>query len=374
LDFDFSDEQEQLRDSVRRFLAERAPITPYVRAAYDDPVGTTDDVWESFCELGVAGLLVPVELDGPGAGLVDAAVVLEELGRALAPFPYAASALGTVSLVVDLAPAELQAEFLPGLTAGRVLASVAIDVAGAHRAPRAPTSRARSTEAGWVVTATKLRIAEGARAHVFLVPAQTDAGPCVFAVDARGPGVSVEPTPTVDATSRTATVRLDEAPGRRLDPDPDATSWAVDRTVDLLTIAACVDGVGAATRALELALEYAHERHQFGRPIGSFQAIQHLCADMLCSVELARAGAYYACWAFDGADDAERHCATVMAKAYASEVLPEVGEAAIQVFGGIGFTWEHDIHLFYKRLLTLERTLGGSDDHLDELARLTLGQ
>ena len=138
--------------------------------------------------------------------------------------------------------------------------------------------------------------------------------------------------------------------------------------------AAVVDGVGAAARVLEIAVDYAKERQQFGVPIGSFQAVQHLCADMLRAVELARAAAYYACWAFDGADASERHRATTMALAFAADELYGVGASAIQVHAGIGFTWEHDAHLFYKRLLTLQHTGGGAIDQLEELASIALGE
>jgi alkylation response protein AidB-like acyl-CoA dehydrogenase len=133
-----------------------------------------------------------------------------------------------------------------------------------------------------------------------------------------------------------------------------------------------VDGVGAASRALELAVEYAKDRRQFDVPIGTFQAVQHLCADMLRAVELARASAYYACWACDAADGAERHRAATMAQAFAADAFYEVGATAIQVFGGIGFTWEHDIHLFYKRLLSVQQYAGGSIDQLEELATIVL--
>jgi alkylation response protein AidB-like acyl-CoA dehydrogenase len=147
----------------------------------------------------------------------------------------------------------------------------------------------------------------------------------------------------------------------------------VAETVDRLVVAGVVDGVGAASRALEMAVDYAKERRQFDRPIGSFQAVQHLCADMLRSVELARAGAYYACWAADAADAAERHRAATMAQAFAADELYGVGASLIQVHGGIGFTWEHDAHLYYKRLLTLKELAGGSPGQLEELASLILG-
>ncbi len=144
------------------------------------------------------------------------------------------------------------------------------------------------------------------------------------------------------------------------------------RTLDRLAVACVVDGVGAAQQAMELAVEYAKERVQFDRPIGSFQAVQHLCADMLRALELGRAAGYYACWAADDAEPEEAHRAATMAKAFASDAYAQLGGTAIQVFGGIGFTWEHDIHLYYKRLLSLSVSLGNSSEHLAELARIAI--
>jgi alkylation response protein AidB-like acyl-CoA dehydrogenase len=167
-------------------------------------------------------------------------------------------------------------------------------------------------------------------------------------------------------------VVFDDAAARRLgEPGIDASA-ALSRVVDRVLSAMVVDGLGAAEMALDMAVAYAKERVQFDRPIGSFQAVQHLCADMLQSLELGRAGAYYALWAADAGDPAECHRAATMAKAFAGDAFARIGASAIQVFGGIGFTWEHDIHLFYKRLLTLQQTLGTSSEHLEELASLIL--
>jgi alkylation response protein AidB-like acyl-CoA dehydrogenase len=189
-------------------------------------------------------------------------------------------------------------------------------------------------------------------------------------IDRGAAGLDVVATPTVDGTRKFASVALADTPARRLGTG-DATD-AVAETVDRLVVAAVVDGVGAASRALEMAVEYAKERRQFDRPVGSFQAVQHLCADMLRAVELARAGAYYACWAADAADAAERHRAATIAPAFAADELYGVGASLIQVHGGIGFTWEHDAHLYYKRLLTLKELAGGTPRQLEELASLIL--
>jgi alkylation response protein AidB-like acyl-CoA dehydrogenase len=364
LDFEFSEDQELLRATVQRFLAERAPIS-YVRSMLDDDRGTTDDVWSALTALGVVGLLVPETYGGAGMGMVDVAVVLEELGRAVHPGPFASSAVGAVSLVVLAGSEDDHADFLPALASGKTIGTVALSAAGRVRA-------ASSEGSDWTLAGEARHVPDAGGADTIVVTAtETDGGELgAFVVTSDAPGCSIEPTPTVDGTCKFATVTLADTRARRLGAG-DATS-AVAETVDRLGIAAVVDGVGAAERALEMAVEYAKERRQFDRPVGSFQAVQHLCADMLRAVELARAGAYYACWAADAADPAERHRAATMAQAFAADELYTVGASLIQVHGGIGFTWEHDAHLFYKRLLTLKERAGGSSGQLEELASLIL--
>jgi alkylation response protein AidB-like acyl-CoA dehydrogenase len=367
VDFEFSSEQEQLRDSVRRFLVDHAPME-YVRAQYGDERGYTDEVWRGLTDLGVVGLLAPEAHGGSGRGMVDMAVVLEELGRAVHPGPFVATAVGTVSLV-DALDGWSSHPLLPGVARGAHIGTVAMLEPGRRAEWRAPAATAAATPDGWRVTGTKAHVPAAAAAEVLLVTATAPGGELgVFAVAAGD--VEVVAVPTVDGTRPEATVTLAAAPGVRIGSG-DATA-AVGATVDRLAIAAVVDGVGAARQALDLCVVYARERRQFGAPIGSFQAVQHLCADMLRAVELARAAGYYACWAADAADPAERHRAATMALAFAADELAAVGAATIQVHGGVGFTWEHDAHLFYKRLLTLQRTGGGSVDQLAELASIVL--
>jgi alkylation response protein AidB-like acyl-CoA dehydrogenase len=366
LDFEFSSEQEQLRDSVRRFLADQAPIA-YVRAMYGDERGFTDPVWRGLVDLGVVGLLAPEDRGGAGRGMVDAAVVVEELGRAVHPGPFASSAIGAVSLVETLGAWDAH-PWLGGLATGDRIGTVACFEPGRRARVDAPATSATSAGSGWRVSGTKVHVPDAGAADVLLVVAAVGDELAVFAVERSA--ADVTPTPTVDGSSREATVRLADAPAQRLGSG-DATD-ALGATLDRLHAAAVVDGVGAAARALELSVDYARERHQFGAPIGSFQAVQHLCADMLRAVELARAAGYYACWAADAADPAERHRAATLALAFAADELAAVGAATIQVHGGIGFTWEHDAHLFYKRLLTLQRCGGGSVDQLGELASILL--
>jgi acyl-CoA dehydrogenase len=372
VDFEFSAEQEQLRTSVAGFLDARAPIS-WVRARLDDARGTTDDVERGLADLGVTSLLVPEADGGPGGtGMVDAAVALEELGRALYPGPYASSAIGAASVVTLAGDATDRAAYLPDLATGDSVATVALLEPGRRAAWHAPTTRATAEGDGWRLEGTKVHVADLAAARtVFVTATDSDGTLGVYAVASDASNVSIAPTPTIDGTRKTGALTLDGAPGHRLGGTVDATD-AVAATVDRLAAATVVEGVGTAQRALEISIEYAKERRQFDAPIGSFQAVQHLCADMLRAVELARAAGYYACWAVDAAPAAERHRAATMALAFAGDELYRVGASAIQVHAGIGFTWEHDIHLFYKRLLTLQDAGGGSVDQLEELAAIAL--
>ena len=357
MDFEFSEDQELLRDSVRRFLTEQAPIT-YVREMLDDERGTTDAVWSGLGELGATGLLVPETYGGAGGGMVDAAVVLEELGRAVHPGPFASSAVGAVSLVHLAGADDDRTALLPGLASGETVGTVAL-------------GRAVEADGDGKLTGACTHVPDAVAAAVIVVTATTaDGEVAAFVVERGATGLEIVTTPTVDGTRKFARVAFAGTPARRLGAGDAAD--AVAETVDRMVVAAVVDGVGAASRALEIAVEYAEERRQFDRPVGSFQAVQHLCADMLRAVELARAGAYYACWAADAGDAAERHRAATMAQAFAADELYGVGASLIQVHGGIGFTWEHDAHLYYKRLLTLKELAGGTPGQLEELASLIL--
>ena len=358
MDFEFSSEQEMLRASVRAFLSAKAPLAT-VRAEYG---ATTFDrtAWDGLVELGVVGLLVGEEHGGAGMGMVDAAVVLEELGRAVSPAPYASSAIGAVSLA--------DADLLPLLADGSTIGTVAIFEAGSRYRWQQPATRATRDGGSWRVDGVKVHVADATAADVAFVTALDDDGQLgVFATER----FDVEPTPTVDGSRKQGRIVLAGASSRRIDSTAGAEA-SVARTLDRLGVAAAVDGVGAAQRALELTVEYAKEREQFGKPIGAFQAVQHLCADMLRTVELGRAAGYYACWALDDASPEEAHRASTLARAFAADAFPQVGGTAIQVFGGIGFTWEHDIHLYYKRLLTVAQAFGTASDHLEELATLAI--
>ena len=356
MDFEFHDDQEQLRDSVRRYLADRAPIA-YVRSHYGRPV-PADSVWVGLVRLGLTAIAIPEEYDGTGAGLVDLALVLGEMGRSVYPGPFVSSAIGATSLLVALPGDTIATTWLPRLAGGEAVGTIAIT--DARSAP------VRLDEHG-ALHGTKVHVPDGEVADLVLVV--TDGGTACIAVHPDQPGVTITHTETVDGSRSFATVELDSASGTALTGDVPA---AIEVATDRFGVAWVLDGIGAAERALELTLEYAKVREQFGRPIGSFQAVQHLCADMLRTLELGRAVGYYAAWACDDADPEERHRAATMARAFAANDFYRVAANAIQIFGGVGFTWEHDIHLFYKRLLTLQLAGGSAADHLETLASIVL--
>jgi alkylation response protein AidB-like acyl-CoA dehydrogenase len=356
MNLELTDEQVALRDTTRRFLADRAPISTHVRALLDDATGTTEAVWRGLAELGTTGLLVPEKYGGAGMTLVEAGLVAEELGAALHPGPWLSCAVAVPRALTRLGADSATAELLTGIAAGTTIAAlgpVGLDttsVAAAHRDDHAELR-------GEVV------LPDAAAANVLLIFAQDPSGTGLFAVDSDSPGVSVTAEPGVDQTRKRFRVALDDAPGRRIaDAAPDAVAAALD---DML-IATAADALGAARAVMDMAVEYAKTRTQFGHPIGSFQAVQHLCVDMYETVELARSGVIHALWAADHADADERHLSALRAKAFAGR-LATVGDTAIQVFGGIGYTWEHDAHLYLKRLLSWSALLGGPDRYLTDL-------
>ncbi len=334
MNFELTPEQEELRANVRRFLGERGASAP-------------------LAELGLTGLLVPESLGGAGLGMLELGVVLEECGRALHAGPFAASALFATRLLLAAATPAEQRELLRALAAGERRAAVLSD--------------ASLREVGGLLSGVEPFALEAGDADWLVVAANG----AVFVSDARAQGVRIEAAESLDGTRRLFRVAFDGAPVRRLGAGD--ASAAIASAVDALTAGLVADGVGAAARALERALDYAKQREQFGRPIGSFQAVQHLLVDMLQDVELTRAAAYYALWAQDAAPPAERARATALAKAFASEALPRVGATAIQVFGGVGFTAELDIHLYYRRLVSLSLLHGGVSYQLERIAAIAFG-
>lgn len=359
MNLELTDEQVALRDTTRRFLADKAPISGHVRELLDDPAGVDDAVWRGLADLGATGLLVPEQHGGAGMTMVEAGVVAEELGAALHPGPWLSSAVAAPRALTRICDNDGAAAILAGIADGTTIATVGFldhDNAAVEVAERGGDVVVRGEIAS---------VPDAAAADVVLVLAEDSAGIGLFAVDSRG--ISLRPEAGIDQTRKRFRVALDGEPARRLATAEPADVAAV---IDDVLIATAADALGAARAVMDLAVEYAKVRRQFGEVIGSFQAVQHLCVDMYETVELARSGVIHALWAADAGAPDERHLAALRAKAFAGR-LATVGDTAIQVFGGIGYTWEHDAHLYLKRLLSWSAFLGGPDRYLTELgARL----
>jgi len=356
LNLELTDEQLALRDIVRRFLSERASVATHVRPMLDEPTGTTDDIWGGLAALGATGVLVDEQHGGAGMTMVEAGVVAEQLGAALHPGPWLSSAV-TAPRALTRFGADGANDLMAGLADGTTIATV-----GPLSGPR---PRAEQVNEGLVVSGELTALPDAAAANVMLILADDAEGTGLFAIDPASTRVTLALRTHVDPTRKLFDVGLDAAPAQRL---ARASEDAITALVDDVLIANAADAVGAAQAVMDLAVEYAKVRRQFGQPIGSFQAIQHLCVDMYETVELARSGVLHALWAADSADSAERHLAALRAKAFAGR-LATVGDTAIQVFGGIGFTWEHDAHLYLKRLLGWSAFLGGPDQYLESVGK-----
>jgi alkylation response protein AidB-like acyl-CoA dehydrogenase len=359
MNLELTPEQVALRAAVRRMLIERAGIADHVRPMLGDPSGTTAEVWRSLVDLGTTGLLVPPECGGAGAGMVEAGVVLEELGAALHPGPWLSTAVTAVRSIRRSGEAGEEARTL----LNRIADGSAVVTVG----PLDPTDDLPLAESG-STGATRLHgridlLPDAAAADTLLVLAAEQGRHGLFAVDPRGAGTSLQPRIGIDRTGKQFCCTLAGSPARLLATADSSTRQAL---VDDVLTARAADALGAARAVLAMTLEHAKVRHQFGRPIGSFQAVQHLCADMYETLELACGLTHYALWAADHADAGQRSLAAVRVKAFAGR-LATVGDTAVQVYGGLGYTWENDLHLYLKRLLSWSSFLGSPDRYVEEL-------
>jgi alkylation response protein AidB-like acyl-CoA dehydrogenase len=364
-----SEEQEELRASVRRFLADKAP-SEAVRRWMDSEEGHDPALWKQMADqLGLQGIAVPEEFGGAGYGPVELGIVLEELGRSLLPAPFFSTVALAGQALVASGDQAAQARWLPGIADGSSLtATVALSEEHGGAALDAVTTRAVPGASGWTLTGTKMFVVDGASADLVLVVARADDGLGLFAVAADAAGVTRVRLDALDPTRRLGRIELDGAPAERVGPDGDATDF-LQRVLDLAVVALAHEQVGGASACLDSAVEYAKIRVQFDRPIGSFQAIKHKCADMLMEVEGARSAAYSAAWTA-AEDVGELPVAAALAGSYCSEANTHAAKENIQIHGGIGYTWEHDAHLYLKRAKSSELLFGAPVRHRARLADL----
>jgi alkylation response protein AidB-like acyl-CoA dehydrogenase len=361
----FTPEHDELRRTVRAFLAKHAPEAEVSRLMATEE-GYDPIVWQRMADMGLLGLAVPESLGGSGYGWIEVGIVLEEAGRSLLCAPYYSTVVLAVGALLASGDENAQKEHLPDIVSGACTATLAVTGdTGRWDDPGVDVS-ASPHRGGWRLDGHASYVVDGATADLVLVLARTSGGLSLFAVGRPCTGMRRTPLPTLDLTRKQARLEFDAAPAVLVGPEGSGGNVA-RRVLDLAATGLAAEQVGGAARTLEMAVEYAKVRHQFGRPIGSFQAVKHLCADMLVEVESARSAAYHAIWAADH-DPAELPVAASLAKAYCSDAYRIVAGHNIQVHGGIGFTWEHPAHLYLKRAKTDQLLFGDALHHRRLLA------
>ncbi|HUR79023.1 MAG TPA: acyl-CoA dehydrogenase family protein [Acidimicrobiales bacterium] len=369
MDFTFSAEQDALRDVAKSFLAAEAPAT-YVRSMIDDAGGVTDALWAKVVELGWTGLFVPEANGGSGLGMLEAVVVAEEMGKLPLPGPWLSSSVAATLTALRLGDTKV----LDDLAAGRRRGTLAVEETGARDPLDAIGVTARQSADGWVLDGEKPLVLDGHTADFAYVVARTedDGRVATFAVD----DPAGQPVPNLDVTRKIARISLDGRAARHVGPDGDQRAL-LSRVIDDVGIALCAESVGACDRALVMATDYAKVRVQFDRPIATFQAIRHKIVDMLHQLELARVATHYAAWASDAVgtgdvDDAARQAAAASCKGFVGEAAAMITGENIQVHGGVGFTWDVDAHLLFRRVKANDVLFGRQGWQRQRLADLVL--
>jgi len=372
MDFAFSEEQEMLRRSARDSRAKECP-PKVVRGLIEGDDTYDPALWKKVAGLGWTALGIPEEYGGVGTFL-DLIVVLEEAGRALLPGPFFATMGLAVPALLESGTEAQKTEVLGAIASGDARATLALTEPPGRWDSSGITLRAPQAGGGWKLDGVKTYVPDAQHADYLVVAARTrgegEDGVSLFLVKGRPPGVTVAPLETLDMTRRWSEVRFE---GVELGADAlmgaPHTAWPrVKRALEWSTAALCAEMVGGAQKVLEMSTEYAKTRQQFGKPIGIYQAVSHRVADMLVLSESSKSATYYAAWAVE-ADAPDRSLASSMAKAYVSDAYRKVAGDGIQVHGGIGFTWEHDLHLYFKRAKSSEVTLGDATYHRELVAQ-----
>jgi alkylation response protein AidB-like acyl-CoA dehydrogenase len=361
MQFGLTETQQILKNSARAFFPAECPM-PEVRRLIDVPGAYDEALWHKIVEHGWTGIIVDEAHGGMGLGLVEMAVAAEEMGRALLPGPFFSS--------VFLAGALLQngnlSALLSPMCEGRKRATLAL----LEESARWDTGGVQMQISGGRITGRKLLVPDAGVADYLLCVARCGRELAIACLPASGEGIAVRPMPSVDRTRPLYAIEFDRARVEVLCTGETAQA-ALDAALDTATVALVAEMVGGMQRILEITVEYAKTRKQFGKPIGQFQAVQHQCADMLLLTESSRSAAYYAAWALnEGAPDART--AVSVAKSYASDAYREVGNRGIQVHGGMGFTWENDLHLYYRRAKASEIAFGDAAFHRERIARAVI--
>jgi len=367
MNFAFTEEQEELRKTVRAFLEAKSPESA-VREQMETEAGYDQAVWSQAGEqLGLQGLAIPEEYGGSGYTYVELGIVLEEMGRALLCAPFFSTVVLAANTLIHSGDEAAKQAHLPGIAAGTTIATLAFTEPSGKWDESGITATATNSGGNWTISGTKMFVLDGHTADLVIVAARTGKGVSLFAVEGGAAGLTRTALSTMDQTRKQAKLEFANVAGTLIGTEGEG--WTVlSRVLDLAAIGLAAEQVGGAQKVLEMAVEYAKVRVQFGRPIGSFQAIKHKCADMLLEVESAKSAAYYGMWCAAELND-ELPSVASLAKAYCSEAYFHATAENIQIHGGIGFTWEHPAHLYFKRAKSSELLFGDPTYHRELLAQ-----
>ena len=368
MDFALSEEQATLQEVLRDFFDKKSPESA-VRQQLVDPTGYDQALWRQMADqLGLQSLAIPEEYGGAGFSFVELGIALEEMGRALVVSPFFASCVMATQLLLAAADDAANKDYLPRLAAGELIGTVAIAEDSGSWLPADVTTTATETDGGWTISGHKSYVLDGAIADLVLVAARTGERLGVFAVDSTAAKLTRVPLETMDQTRKQARIEFDNT-SARLIGSLDRGQQAIETMLDHAMIAVSAESLGGTAKVLDMAVEYAKVREQFGRPIGSFQAIKHKCASMLVELESSRSAVYYALWAVSASDSDVPKLAS-LTKAFCTDAYLYASGENIQIHGGIGFTWEHPAHLYLKRAKNAQLFMGSSDWHRQRLADL----
>jgi alkylation response protein AidB-like acyl-CoA dehydrogenase len=375
MDFSFDEEQQQLRETARAFLDEHSD-SERVRVAMDSELGYDPQVWKQIgAELGWTAVTIPDAYGGLDLTAVELVALLEVMGESLLCAPYFSSVCLGANALMIAGSEEQKQEHLPAIAEGQSIATLALTEASGRWDAGGIAATARADGGDFVLSGAKRFVLDGHCADLIIVACRAEGtsgsdGVGLFAVSADAVGLERVATPSMDQTRRVADVTLNDVrvPAAAALGDPTGAAGALSQILDLAALGLAAEQVGGAQRTLDMTVAYAKERVQFGRPIGTFQAIKHRCADMMLAVESARSAAYYAaCVAAEGSDEFPVNAS--LAKATASDAFFQCGAGAIQIFGGVGFTWEYDVHLYFKRAKSSEIFLGDPSYHRELVAQ-----
>jgi alkylation response protein AidB-like acyl-CoA dehydrogenase len=372
MDFDFTQEQVMLRDLTREFLS-RESTPKAVRTLWEDQRGYSDVTWQQMAEMGLHGLTVSDSYGGQGLGMVELALVLDEMGRAAYPGPYFSTTVLAAGAIAASGQSDQMARYLPDIAGGRTRATLALLEGALSWQTSGVGLRAEKRGDGYVLSGIKRFVPWAHVADLVIVVARTAHGVTLFAVPRDASGLSGSRNVEMDRTNPTSTLTFKDVavPADAVIGEVDQ-GWAiVDAVLQRAAVAASAEMLGASRRCMDMSVEYAKVRQQFGQPIGMFQAIKHACAEMLLEVENSHGATYYAAWAAD-AGSADAALAASAAKAYVGDASRKVCGSSIQVHGGIGFTWEYDLHIYFKRAKHFEPLYGDADFHRERALQLTL--